>query len=520
MSGGEPMSSGQRSSATELAARVCRNESLPTVPAVAMTIMQRCKDEDVDIRKLASLVSSDPALAARILRLANSAALCGRQQIKSVSSALMRLGLRLTHATVLGFALAANTDAMGEFDSEHFWRYALTTSHAAREICKATGFLDPDDAFAAGLLQDVGVLALHCAMAQDYRAVLEDHMASALPLDQLEQEAIGTTHMLVGAELLGKWGLPAEVSDPVRHHHCSDDELTGGLPEQALQLAKTLRLADGIAQVFNGPDRNVRHEDVMRVAKNMFGLGESQTRKLLSDVGAGVQSAAVAFEVDVRSVLSYAEIRTRSMQRVIELTAEIEAGFREYQARAEQTQEELSQLEEEHRKVSEQATYDKLTGAMAREAFMERLESEVDRAFEEEYPFAFALLDIDRFKSVNDSLGHLAGDKLLECFGDQLQRGVRQGDVIGRYGGDEFAILLPQADLDSAVRVAERLRRGVGHASRSWVEGLDGVTISVGLVHSDGSPIARNPQRLVEEADRCLYAAKEDGRNCVRYRSL
>lgn len=507
-------------SASDIADRICRSESLPTVPAVALTIMNKCKDDDVDFGELASLIGSDPALAARILRLANSAALGGRRRITSLRPALTRLGLRLTHATVLGFALAAQTDAMGDFDSTHFWRYSLSTSHAARAISKCTGRLDPDDAFAAGLLQDVGVLALCCALGDDYRAVLEDHRESAQPLQELEEETVGTTHTLVGAELLSGWGLPDALCRPVRYHHCAEEAIPDGLTEESAELGRTLRLADGVAQVFNGPDRNVRHEHLLTAARGPFGLTRSEMRTILSDVGAGVQSSAAAFRIDVGSVLSYADIRARSMQKVIELTAEIQAGFHEYQARAERTRQELSELEEEHRKVRKQAMRDELTGAMTRAAFMERLEDELHKGDDEGKQLAFALLDIDRFKSVNDGLGHPAGDRVLESFGDQLQRALRGTDAVGRYGGDEFAILLPDTDMEAALSVAERIRRGVGHASKSWVDGVDGITISVGLVHSNGSPLAGQAERVVEEADKCLYAAKEDGRNCVRYRSL
>ncbi len=130
--------------------------------------------------------------------------------------------------------------------------------------------------------------------------------------------------------------------------------------------------------------------------------------------------------------------------------------------------------------------------------------------------FALLLCDLDHFKGVNDSLGHLAGDRLLRDFAWLLRGSLRLYDLAARYGGEEFVAVLPSADAEVAVRIAERIRAEV--ESRDFGLG-DGrrVTLSIGVTVSQ--PGDRQPEDVLERADVAVYAAKEGGRNCVRVRT-
>ena len=158
--------------------------------------------------------------------------------------------------------------------------------------------------------------------------------------------------------------------------------------------------------------------------------------------------------------------------------------------------------------VTRLASIDPLTGLFNRRYFDSRLEAELQRARRNGEPLTLLMVDIDNFKRINDDFGHVVGDRLLRCVAERLRRGVRIFDVCARYGGDEFAILMPSSNVDTAVLVADRIRASIGgHCAH----GIAGVTVSIGVAHSDG-----REQDLLSIADRALLEAKAMGKNMVR----
>lgn len=166
-----------------------------------------------------------------------------------------------------------------------------------------------------------------------------------------------------------------------------------------------------------------------------------------------------------------------------------------------------------HEEVHQQATHDALTGYYNRRQFLEIVERELVRAGRANGALAFAILDIDLFKRINDTCGHLTGDSVLRQVTSIIRRGMRAEDVAGRIGGEEFGLLMPGLDPASAHAHAQFLRSSVEQATYTIV-GLPGpVTISIGLA-SFGSAY---PDRaaLMRAADLALYEAKQGGRNRV-----
>lgn len=157
---------------------------------------------------------------------------------------------------------------------------------------------------------------------------------------------------------------------------------------------------------------------------------------------------------------------------------------------------------------------DPLTGTYNRQTMMGDLNSERERAIRTTVPTAIALVDLDHFKSVNDTYGHQAGDIVLQSVAGILQSHVRPFDKVYRYGGEEFLICLPNADMKQCARVLERLRRVI-EASPVAIsdEKVLPVTASIGAAPMTKS---RTVEQIIEKADRALYAAKEGGRNRVR----
>jgi diguanylate cyclase (GGDEF)-like protein len=161
-----------------------------------------------------------------------------------------------------------------------------------------------------------------------------------------------------------------------------------------------------------------------------------------------------------------------------------------------------------------QATHDGLTGVWNRPAILEHLERELQRAGREGRTLSVILGDLDHFKHVNDTFGHLAGDAVLKEAAQRLSGGIRPYDLIGRYGGEEFVILLPGADAGDAVHCAERLRHRIAAEPVAHEGQRIDVTVSLGVAHSaDVDP--PGAAALLQAADLALYQAKARGRNCV-----
>jgi two-component system cell cycle response regulator len=188
-----------------------------------------------------------------------------------------------------------------------------------------------------------------------------------------------------------------------------------------------------------------------------------------------------------------------------ELRARLRAGLRILDL-----QSDLLRAQEELRR---QASHDSLTGLWNRPAILDRVREELARAQRGGWPLGLILADLDRFKRVNDTYGHLAGDRVLRETALRLEATLRPGSAVGRYGGEELLIVCPECDLSQAGTVAERLRRSLHRAPFTLADGEIQVTASFGVAASaDGEDSVEN---LLAAADTALYSAKARGRNQV-----
>ncbi|MHB8673737.1 MAG: bifunctional diguanylate cyclase/phosphohydrolase [Candidatus Limnocylindrales bacterium] len=160
------------------------------------------------------------------------------------------------------------------------------------------------------------------------------------------------------------------------------------------------------------------------------------------------------------------------------------------------------------------ATVDPLTGVLNRQALLTRLEAEIERAARYGHQLSLIIVDLDHFKRLNDSHGHAAGDLVLREISDALRTSVRAIDMVGRYGGEEFMVILPETDVDAAASLAEKLRRNVARRSVVLEDGsAASVTLSAGVAGGFGGHL--DLAGLVRDADNAMYSAKALGRDQV-----
>ena len=165
-------------------------------------------------------------------------------------------------------------------------------------------------------------------------------------------------------------------------------------------------------------------------------------------------------------------------------------------------------------KLQDQAARDPLTGIWNRTAIFESFHRELARANRENNSLAIVMLDIDRFKDLNDTHGHMAGDAVLRAFTQRIMTSLRPYDAVGRYGGEEFLVVLPGCDVNAGARHAERLCALIGNEPFDTSEGRHTVTCSLGVA-STSSTDPKDTDSLIRSADAALYRAKRNGRNRV-----
>lgn len=173
--------------------------------------------------------------------------------------------------------------------------------------------------------------------------------------------------------------------------------------------------------------------------------------------------------------------------------------------------------------IRELAIIDDLTQVFVRRHFMERLNEEIKRSHRFKTPISLLMLDIDHFKRYNDEFGHLVGDATLKKVAEIIKMNVRRVDLVGRYGGEEFIVVMPETMQPAALEVAERIRSSVARHTFKLYNVETKMTVSLGLATynplqsslAEGSDYSVIVDRLIQVADKCLYQAKDDGRNRV-----
>lgn len=237
-------------------------------------------------------------------------------------------------------------------------------------------------------------------------------------------------------------------------------------------------------------------------------MSSEQFTKLLSETARFMPDLAKLFEVPLDAVAMTASL-DEAREALVRLTLKSAQSAFEAEATA-------TKLTKQKEAAELQARRDALTGLFNRGQFDEQLQLAFDSARELDRPLSVVFVDVDHFKSVNDKHGHQAGDAVLQTLGRMITRCMRQLDIPTRYGGEEFAIILPNTDREGAATAAERLRKLLEKQETMLPGGRSiQVTASFGCATMDAQFRAEDAATLVGAADAAVYRAKREGRNRV-----
>lgn len=470
---------------------------LATVAPVARRIIELVDDEDVTIRELADVIRVDPGLAARLLRLANSAAYSRGHPVTDLQRAAMLIGLRTLKLVTLGFTLCSRQPS-GPIDSSLLWRRSVASSVLARRLAARIATDLVDDAFIAGLLSNVGKTALDEVPA--WIEAVESYGPWLSPAQ--EQAALGFTTDELTALILHGWGLPSQLSEAIWSRR-SD-------PEEGSELGPILRLADDatILLLADDPDEQARALDAATLSAAHLGLTISEVERFVAMAAPELEDLTQTFELETVSSGHIDEILTAAQTRLARLSLDLASQLTEEQHR----HDELLQTAQE---LAEAASTDPLTGLPNRRTFDAFLLGQVASRIRHERPTSLGLIlmDLDKFKAVNDTWGHAVGDEVLATFSDRLSAGSRRGELAARIGGEEFGLILPDVEPEELAGAAERLRVLLDTPIETSAGQLQ-ITLSLGA--SWVTEVRPGIEReLYETADNALYESKGAGRNRV-----
>ena len=491
---------------TQLLQRLELCTTLPSPPVVAMRILELSRDPDVDIAKVAAVVSMDPALTAKILRIANSPIYAIRRKTENLRQAIMLLGLNGTLTMALSFSLAASmeNEACKGFNYNLFWRRSLAAATCARRLSVAAGIRAGEEMFLAGLMQDIGMLAIDKFQPEFYKELGVDQSDHNM-LQELEREKLGADHAAIGGWLLNKWNLPESLQYAVAgSHNLQYVDSQSEYYSFALCVALSGLLSDALSLEDSGQSLM----PVLALVREHLAIDEETLTALPETLNEDFMEVASLFETDLTDYsLSESLIDQAKEALVLRNLQTIQ--------QSDKLQEEAEVLESRTRSLEEQARRDGLTGVFNRAYLDEKIAREFKMATARAWPLTVMFVDLDHFKSVNDNHGHQIGDEVLRVAADILCSCTRDTDVVARYGGEEFVIILPGSGELAANVVMERLI-STFRAKRHPVPDGDEiiVTASIGMaVMGEGIDFSSYTEML-GAADKAVYEAKARGRDC------
>ena len=468
-----------------IAQRLQHCTTLPTLPAVALQVIALANVPDVHMRELCDTVAHDPALTAKLVKVSNSAFYQSRRKPSNVREAVGLMGMRASIMIALSFSLANafRGQSGAALDMGMFWRRALLSALAARALGARRGLEFVDDLFTAALLQDVGVLALASMMPDEYGPVY----AAASDNDallQAERAAFDCGHDEAGHWLLARWKLPDYLAQACLASHASQAEPAPGMHAC---IAASGPVADLVLHPGNAA---IASRAVIATAR--LGLDAAAVSDALKQLASEAPAMEELFDITLLRQQDAAAILAQAQELLV--THQVQE-MREMEARSQR---------------------DALTGAHNRRHFEEVVRREFDLANRHGWPLTVALLDIDHFKSVNDTYGHQAGDMVLISMVRAIMKELRQEDLFARFGGEEFALVLPGTSGAAASKLLLRLKRIVSGLTVQHEQRLVMVTASFGMAsHMDGERRFETHEAFVKAADEALYAAKHAGRDRV-----
>jgi diguanylate cyclase (GGDEF)-like protein len=489
----------------ELTERLERCGHLPTLPAVALRLIELGRDPEVRLGQLAETINFDPALVAKVLRIANSAFYGRRRESHNLRQAVTLLGLEATLSLALSFSLVAalRGGSGGELDYGLFWRRALLSATCARALGNRVELRSKEQLFLAGLLQDIGMLALDRALPEVYQD-MGDTQRGHQRLQQWELERTGSDHAEVGAWLLRRWRLSEYLVDAVAGSH--DPSLVATDDGRFRAFLRCVAVSGVLADLWLRDDP-ARVAEAAESAEHHLRLSPSDLAALLEAVASELPEVEALFEgalvssAEVEGVLKEAKEILAARELPVVEPAEEPAGAPSQDERA--------------GKVRKLRDAGALGGALVERSVLEQtLREEFEIAGRYHWPLSLALVDLDDFDQLRRTYGGTGVAAVLTGAASLLFDYTRYSDVLARHGERGIAIILPGVGIEASRALCERIVQAFASSSIAPEPGKDLILrVSVGMVtHGERSMFFR-AEDLLTAGERAMREARAAGGN-------
>lgn len=513
--------------------KILASDRLPSLPEVAIQVLNIARHPDPDFRELVEAIRIDPAIAGRILKTANSALLGMRTRASSIEIAVPRLGTNMVRALVLGFCLADSHQTRSlnlRPWYQTIWRESLIQAAAAEALAeRQNGAVDPCNWFLAGLLQDIGRLALLSVCQEEYVEHVLDGPANCAQTE-LEQQYFGFTHVDVSAALCRQWNLEEGVIHAVACHHTRAHRVVPLRFASCTSLVAGLITASHISEYLCEVSSNLgcSREKFERLLLQVFAMRPNDVFRLLADVDSRVGEIASAFSVDIgstrslESILSDAQevlsqLAVNSQMRLVNANADVDSP--PSAAGTQNTGPGASKL-----KSTSGTSYDRWrdeqTECFSRTWLNESLTATLRQVHAEQLPLGMLILGLDA-AAVRPTQ---AEDALVRHIAGLLKKSVRLSDSIVRFSDSEFLLMMSDINLDMLHLLADQIRQRLERDLPGLAAGLPATAFHIGAVYyhpstqrlATGEGLLREVQNALRDAKRreCRteLIAVEDGK--------
>jgi diguanylate cyclase (GGDEF)-like protein len=465
--------------------------SLPSLPQVAVKVIELTSDKNVRVPELASTVQCDQGLSAKILKTVNSSFYGVRTRVATIEKAIVMLGLAPVKVLALGFSLVASVGAGSDgFDYVAYWRRGLYSATAAKFIAEAAKAGSADESFLGGLLQDIGMMALFRALGKDYLEVVRSTGGDHRKLARAELEAFDVQHADIGAMLCQRWRLPDELVLPVKFH-----ERPTAAPVEHGIIVRCVAMGNLVHDVLTDEDPTPAMRKLYERGAQWFELKASEIDAVVRRVGDTAKELSSLFKLDVgpfgnaAEVLAKAEAGRAALMTEVAQMPGVRPGIESLLLSADDS--------------------DPLTGLAGRKAFEAALRAGERNARSSGGEVSLVQVTLDNLRTVMNRCGEAGGDEVTVAMAAALSRAfAAEGATVCRLAGEVFAVVLESCGRSAAATRAEAFRSAVQNTAGLQVaKGLP-IQVSIGVASIRAGETI---EQLVGAAMKALREARATG---------
>ena len=414
--------------------QILTNQQIPSPPSVAAKLLDLVTQPDPDVSEIVRVLSADPTLSARLITYCNSPIIGSKRVIGSLQQAVMVLGMRTIRLLSLSFSLM-ETKGQSDFDYGLFWRRSLAlgiASKRTREQFSGNG----DEAFLLGLVFNVGQIGIGNTFPEKVIEIAgESALTTGLTVQQ-EEDTFELNRYQVGAKMLENWNFPSEMVDFIAEFQ------TDAVSEQDKQMVVSQLMADLLLS------EAVTEELIAEVrgqASDLLDLDHDQFGELFDLIVADWKSYESIFNYKAIEFDSIEEMEAKAKESMLQISLGMET--------------EIQRISVEKEELAETALVDSLTKLKNRAAYDAELADTITYQAKLGKGVGLIVIDIDHFKSVNDTYGHATGDEVLRSVGQCLSANVRTYDNVYRFGGEEFVVVVLDCDSENLKGITEKIQK-------------------------------------------------------------